>query len=110
MCHLQSLFFAFGGCEIESQKKHTHTQKKLTLILQCNIFEVLSLNHNGLSFVTQNRFVLVTLIIMSGGFHPSLALLSSGIFGLDILNSGITKYELNEYVGIRVLFTTLAEV
>ena len=105
------------------------------------------MNTNATHFISQKRSVIAFLILISGGFYPSLSnhflfffdvhkkknnlsirfwdffilicmlillcvldLLSCGIFGLEVTNSGITQYELTEFLGIRIIISVWMQV
>eukprot|EP01083_Nonionella_stella_P177550 624447_1 len=53
------------------------------------------------------EFVLI--VVFTGGCYPALALVSSRIFGLDVFNCGLTKYELNKLSKIKIRSTITLE-
>eukprot|EP01083_Nonionella_stella_P284771 969459_1 len=48
-------------------------------------------------------------VVITGGCYPALALISSGLFGLQILTSGLTQYELKRMSRIKVFGTVVLE-
>ena len=48
-------------------------------------------------------------VVLTGGCYSALALVSSGIFGLGILSSGLTQFELRQLSNIRVIGTVILE-
>ena len=83
----------------------------MTLLCPCwNTFENLSFNYRASAYVSKRKSVIVPLVLVSGGIHPALVLVSSGIFGFEILYSGMSRFELQEFFGLRILFTTFLEV
>eukprot|EP01083_Nonionella_stella_P061305 159790_1 len=58
----------------------------------------------------KHRFVtLVTLVILSGGCLPSLSVVSSGFLGLNVFNSGLTRYEILQLSHIKIISTIVCE-
>eukprot|EP01084_Bolivina_argentea_P209957 357524_1 len=53
--------------------------------------------------------IFVGLVCVCGGCYPALAVVSSAIFGLDVLNSGLTNHELRELNKIKVVSTIFLE-
>ncbi len=49
------------------------------------------------------------LVVLTGGCHAALSLVSSGIFGLVIMTSGLTEYELKQMYKIKVFGTVILE-
>eukprot|EP01084_Bolivina_argentea_P029169 54137_1 len=52
----------------------------------------------------------VVLVCLSGGCYSSLCLVSSAIFGMNIFNSGLTKYELRKCSYIKLSGTMLENI
>ena len=72
-------------------------------------FEGLSYNNHASSFVSKNKSMIVLCVLISGGLHPTLVLLSSNMFGMNIFCSEMSIFELNEYFGLRIVLNTLFE-
>eukprot|EP01083_Nonionella_stella_P303704 1052334_1 len=53
--------------------------------------------------------IFTLLVVITGGFYPALALISSGVFGLEIFTSGLTRYELKQMSKFKVVGTVLLE-
>eukprot|EP01083_Nonionella_stella_P084976 235316_1 len=53
--------------------------------------------------------IFIGLIILSGGCYPALAFLSSGILGLNLFDSGLSKHELRLLSKIKIQSTILQE-
>ncbi len=48
-------------------------------------------------------------MILCPGAYPALSLVSSNILGLAVLNSGLSRFEINQLVKIRVVTTVVTE-
>eukprot|EP01084_Bolivina_argentea_P219476 372232_1 len=79
------------------------------LIIATNIKKFVSGNNAAASYFEHNAPLFVMLVVFTGASYPSLALLSSRLFGLDILNSGITKFELRQLSKIKIFGSVLLE-
>eukprot|EP01084_Bolivina_argentea_P110379 197118_1 len=71
--------------------------------------KVIQNNRRADEYFTANMAVFMALIVMSGGCHPSLLLVSSNIFGLNAFQSGLTKPELNKLTKIKIKSTITLE-
>ena len=56
-----------------------------------------------------NKKMLVYLTVMSGGFHPTLTLCNSMLFGYDKFDMGLSKFELDKLQGVKLKYSTLCE-
>eukprot|EP01084_Bolivina_argentea_P287565 493449_1 len=56
----------------------------------------------------QYHNLFVALVVISGGCYPTLYLMSSNVFGISILNSGLSSFELSPLSNIRGINTVLA--
>ena len=56
---------------------------------------------------TGNISLFVMFVVLTGGCYPALALVSSGIFGLDKFTSGMTQYELKKLSKLKVISTVM---
>ena len=48
-------------------------------------------------------------MVLSGGCYPALAVVSSNVFGLNLLSSGLTSYELRKMTKIKMFGSVLLE-
>eukprot|EP01083_Nonionella_stella_P260780 888698_1 len=71
--------------------------------------EIIALNKRADEYFSARMTLLIGLIIISGGCFPGLMLTSSGIFGLNLLDNGLTKYELDQLIEIKIKSTILLE-
>eukprot|EP01084_Bolivina_argentea_P295519 508800_1 len=55
------------------------------------------------------RRIFIFLVVFSGGAYPSLAIVTSNLFGLEVFNAGLSKFELESLLKIRVQTTVLLE-
>ena len=53
--------------------------------------------------------VFAAFVVLTGGCHPSLELVSSNIFGHFAFSSGLTRYELKQLVSIKVITSVVLE-
>ena len=79
------------------------------LIIAGRIKKRIKYNDVAKAWFTDYSFIFVLLVCFSGGSYPSLALVSSNAFGLKILSSGITLYELKLLSKIKVFSTIILE-
>ena len=79
------------------------------LIVAGRIKNLIKDNDAAKAWFTNYSSLFVLLVCFSGGCHPSLALVSSHIFGLRILNAGLTICELRQLTRIKVIGTILLE-
>jgi len=61
------------------------------------------------TWLKRNKMIFLCLVVLCGGTQRSILLCSSRLFGWDIFNSGLSKMEVNQYFGHRILLTTLLE-
>eukprot|EP01083_Nonionella_stella_P080654 221711_1 len=66
-------------------------------------------NSMAKSYFEGNTPLFAILVVITGGAYPALALVSSRIFGLQIMSCGLTQYELKQMSQIKVLGTVLLE-
>ena len=57
----------------------------------------------------QYQSLFISLVVFSGGCYPAMALTSSNLFAIPILNSGLSTFELTALSDIRVVTTVLTE-
>ena len=53
--------------------------------------------------------ILICCLITDGNFYIALKMFNSGIFGLDIYDIGLTKSEIQHFVGYKMVYRTLIE-
>ena len=51
----------------------------------------------------------VALVVITGGSHSAMAVVSSNCFGLDLLSSGLTKYEMRKLVRLKIINSVVLE-
>ena len=71
--------------------------------------QIITNNNRADSYFTDGMAVFIFFIIMSGGCYPSLQLVSSRIFNLDLFNSGLTQSELKQLLQIKIKSTIYME-
>lgn len=80
------------------------------LIIATNIKTFVSGNNAAVSYFEHNTALFVPLVVFSGSCYPSLSLVSSRLYGLDMFNSGLTKHELRHLSKIKIFGSILLEV
>ena len=81
----------------------------------CNIFaatqikEKIKTNHMALAWFQGYTSIYVILTVLTGSCYVALQLVSSSLFGLLLLRSGITRYELNELSSLKIFLTVVFE-
>ena len=71
--------------------------------------EKIRTNRMALAWFQGNTSIFVILTIMTGSCYVALQLVSSSLFGLFLLRSGITQYELNELSSLKIFLTVVFE-
>eukprot|EP01083_Nonionella_stella_P145094 453992_1 len=66
-------------------------------------------NKMAISYFTSRSLFFVSLMILCGGCFPALTMVSSGVFGLKQLNSGLTLHELRQMNRIKMIGTIWLE-
>eukprot|EP01083_Nonionella_stella_P265660 899652_1 len=79
------------------------------LAVAAKIKQLIRDNQAAKSYFTHNSTIFTILVVITGGCYPALALVSSGVFGLEKLTSGLTRYELKRMSKIKVIGTVLLE-
>lgn len=108
------VFLLFCQKNIKYEKKKTFSQKLLALV--CPMISVLDetfvRNYNNYSrkWMNERRPILTVLILIGGGLYNVLAFSTAGFFGSNLLNNGITKIELQDFAGIKIITTVIFEV
>eukprot|EP01083_Nonionella_stella_P136869 416634_1 len=70
---------------------------------------VIKHNRRADEYFADRIAILMGFIVISGGCHPSLLLLSSRLFNKDIFTAGLTKYDLNRLAEIKLKSTICLE-
>merc|ERR1712228_690476 len=81
----------------------------VNLFIATKIKAFVSLNIAAAAYFESNSALFISLCIFSGSSYSSMQLLSSRLFNLDILSSGLTKYEMRQLSSIKVFGNVLAE-
>ncbi len=83
----------------------------VNIYFAANIKNYLSLSKNecARSYFENYSSIFVTLVCLCGGVHPALTVCSSAMFGLNVINSGLTKHELKQLHKIKVIGTVIFE-
>ena len=79
------------------------------LIIASRIKEIIKHNTAAKAWFQYHTPVFTLLVVLSGGCHAALSVVSSNVFGLKILSSGVTQYELKQLGKIRIIGTVLVE-
>eukprot|EP01083_Nonionella_stella_P251280 867136_1 len=79
------------------------------LVVAARIKHVVRKNPMAKGYFQGNTPLFALLVVVTGGAYPALALVSSRIFGLQIMSCGLTQYELKQMSKIKVLGTVLLE-
>eukprot|EP01083_Nonionella_stella_P302511 1043272_1 len=58
------------------------------LIVAANIKNITKTNQAAKGYFNSNVAIFAAFVVITGGCYPALALVSSGVFGLEILTSG----------------------
>ena len=56
-------------------------------------------------YFSRNAALFLLLTMLSGGTYPSLIVVSSRLFGLDIFYTGLNRYELKKLTKIKLIST-----
>ena len=77
------------------------------LYLALKMKDMVKNNHAAQSWLQKNAPLFILLTVLCGGVHPALCLCSSSVFGLQLFNTGLTFYELQEVASLRVVASIL---
>eukprot|EP01083_Nonionella_stella_P318727 1166475_1 len=72
------------------------------LVVAARIKHVVRKNPMAKGYFQGNTPLFALLVVVTGGAYPALALVSSRIFGLQIMSCGLTQYELKQMSKIKV--------
>merc|ERR1712176_1725184 len=79
------------------------------LFIASRIKNIIRNNAAAKAWFQSNTPVFTVLVVLSGGCHAALSLVSSRISGLTILTCGLTQYELKQLGKLKVIGTVLIE-
>ena len=71
--------------------------------------KIIKANKVATNYFNNNAAIFIILTVFSGGVYPSLVVISSMIFGLELFHTGLTKYELNKLTKIKLVTTIACE-
>eukprot|EP01083_Nonionella_stella_P075068 203852_1 len=81
----------------------------VNIVITLNIERFVSGNISASMHFKQHRGVFVLLVLCTGSAYCALTLFSSRLFGLELFNSGLTKYELQQLSGLNLFGSVLLE-
>ena len=70
---------------------------------------IITANQSARVWFEQYQSMFISLVGFSGGCYPALSLVSSNLFGIKLLNSGLSTFELEALSEIRVISTVFSE-
>ena len=79
------------------------------VFIAANIKGFISKNVSAKVWFGNNATLFIALVVISGSCYNALDLVSSGIFGIEMLECGLTKYELRGLTKIKVYGSILLE-
>ena len=79
------------------------------IIIASKIKNIIRNNQAAKGWFQYHTPIFTTLVVFTGGAHAALSLVSSGIFGLKIMTSGLTEYEVKKLNKIKVIGTVILE-
>eukprot|EP01084_Bolivina_argentea_P200840 343385_1 len=71
--------------------------------------QVIKSNNTARTWFEHYQSIFILLVVISGGCYPALRLISSNVFGIHILNAGLSSFELSGLSDIRVMTTVVTE-
>eukprot|EP01084_Bolivina_argentea_P299795 516812_1 len=81
----------------------------VNIFVAVNIKNMVSGNNVSVSYFEQRSALFISLVVFSGASYPSLALLSSRLFGIELFNSGLTSHEMRNLVKLKVFGNVILE-
>eukprot|EP01084_Bolivina_argentea_P127095 224844_1 len=81
----------------------------VNILIAANIKYFIKNNHATMGWFQQHTSVFTIFVAISGGCYAGLCLVSSNVFGLKIMSSGLTQYELSRLSKIKVIGTVILE-
>ena len=66
------------------------------LVIASRIKEIIKDNVAAKSWFQGNTPIFTVFVVLSGGCHAALSVVSSNVFGLKLFSCGITRYELKQ--------------
>ena len=82
----------------------------VNLLIAAKIKRFVDGNPCAQAYFETKSAIFVAMVMVTGGAYPALAMVSSNIFGLEILSSGITTYELKRFAALKVIGTVVLEL
>ena len=79
------------------------------LVIASRIKEIIKHNAAAKGWFQYHTPIFTVLVVLSGGCHAALSVVSSNVFGVKLLSCGITQYELKQLGKIRIIGTVLVE-
>ena len=79
------------------------------LVIASRIKELIKHNAAAKSWFQGYTPIFTALVVLSGGCHAALSVVSSNVFGLRIFSCGITRYEMKRLGKIRIIGTVIVE-
>ena len=73
------------------------------------LYKNISMNNMARLYFENRLVFFCALVLISGGVHASIQLVSSKIFGLAIFDCGLSKRELTQFTGIQVTHSVILE-
>jgi len=70
---------------------------------------VIRRNEAASTYFEHKQKLFIFLVVLTGGCHPALEMVSSNIFGLPLFSSGLTRYELKQLAVVKVFNTVVLE-
>lgn len=74
-----------------------------------NINQIISKNNYAKLWYMKNKKFLFYLVALTGGLYPSLTMVNSKLFGLQIFNMSLSKTEILSFQSIKLKYTVLCE-
>eukprot|EP01084_Bolivina_argentea_P287564 493448_1 len=71
--------------------------------------QVIKSNNAASTWFDQHQSLFILLVVISGGCYPALLLISSNVFGIAVLNAGLSSFELSGLSDIRRMTTVVTE-
>ena len=79
------------------------------LFVASRIKEIIKNNVAAKAWFQYHTPVFTILVVICGGCHAALSIVSSNVFGLKILSCGLTQYELKQMGKLKVIGTVIIE-
>ena len=79
------------------------------LVIATRIKAIVGGNESARTYFESRTPIFTAFVVLVGGAYPALSLVSSNIFGLSILNCGLTRFELRRLSKIKVFNSVVLE-